>query len=249
MRVLILEDNEHSRNMLVKIVKSCRKDIEVCAFEKRSDAYQYAFENHIDLFLVDIVLDPSTKNDDSGIAFADSIRRHENYKLTPIIFITTLQGLEIHLLKRVHCYDYIEKPIGDGKLIREHLKEIIDVLVGDISKKQRESISVHYDGIGYALYLDEVIYVVNRYGVLHIHTIDDVIKIPNLSTKKFLEQIKYSRFLEPVHGTAVNADYIESVDFRNNEVYLKGADEILPIGGRLKKRFREEYMNGMDKYD
>lgn len=90
----------------------------------------------------------------------------------PIIFITTLQGLEAHLLRQVHCYDYIEKPLGDGSLVKERLQEVLDALAGDRRRSQRECVPVRHDGIGYAVYLDEV----------------------------------------------------------------------LPIGGRLKKRFREEYM-------
>ena len=142
----------------------------------------------------------------------------------------------------MHCYDYIEKPLGDGSLVKERLQEVLDALAGDRKRPQRECVPVRHDGIGYAVYLDEVVYVVNRRGVLYIYTTDDVIEIPNLSAKKFLQKVKETRFYEPVYGTAVNADYIEKVDFRNSEVFLKGRDEVLPIGGRLKKRFREEYM-------
>ena len=242
MRVLILEDNDYCRSTLVKIVKSCRDDVEVYAFEKRADAYMFAFENHIDLFLVDIILEPSIKSDSSGIVFADSIRKHMDYRLTPIIFITTLQGLEAHLLKRIHCYDYIEKPLGDGKLVKEQIREILNVLSGNAKVYQRECVPIRHDGIGYAIYLDEVIYIMNRRGVLYIHLVDDIVEIPNLSTKSFLKKIKNTKFFQPIYGTAVNAEYIEKVDFRNNEVLLRSIDASLPIGGRLKKRFQEEYM-------
>lgn len=242
MKILILEDNENCRNTLVKIVKSCRSDAKVYAFGRRSDAYLFAFENHVDLFLIDIILEPSKRNDNSGILFADTIREHSGYKLTPIIFITALQGLETDLLKRVHCYDYIEKPIGDGRLVKAHIQEVLNALSSDTRNHQRECIPMRHDGIGYVVYLDEVIYVMNRRGVLYINMVDDVIEIPNLSTKNFLKRVKNTKFFQPIYGTAVNADYIREVDFRNNRVLLKKSNDILPLGGRLKKRFREEFM-------
>lgn len=105
MRVLILEDNEKTRKALVKIVRSCAPDGEICDFGNRADAYMCAWEKEVDLFLIDIVLEPQRKNDNSGIVFADSMRENVKYRLTPIIFITVLSGLEPQLLKRVHCYD------------------------------------------------------------------------------------------------------------------------------------------------
>lgn len=242
MKVLILEDNEHSRETLTEIVKSCRKDVEVFAFGDRVTASVCALENKIDLFLVDIILEPEKKNDNTGIDFADMLRKYAEYRLTPIIFITTIQGLESHLLKKVHCYDYIEKPIGDGKIVKRHLEEVLEAIAMGKNGPKRESIPVRHDGIGYEIFLDEVIYVSNRRGMLFIHMVDDILKIPHLSTKKFLSAVKYTKFFQPTYGTVINAEYIHRVDFRNSMVKMKGTDDEIPIGGRMRKTFREEYL-------
>lgn len=242
MKILILEDNEHSREILTEIIKSCREDAEIYAFEDRASAFVCALENSIDLFLLDIILHPQQKSDISGIDFADTLRRYNEYRLTPIIFITTIQGLETHLLKRIHCYDYIEKPIGDGRIVKRHLEEVLEALAVGRSRPKRESIPVRHDGIGYEVFLDEVIYVTNRRGILSIHMVDDVLEIPRLSTKKFLGAVKYTKFFEPTYGTIINAEYIQYVDFRNNVVKMKGTEDQIPIGGRMKKTFREEYL-------
>lgn len=241
MKVLILEDNGRTRDALNRIVLSCKDDVEVYSFEKREDAYLCAMEHCIDLFLVDIILEPSKKNDNSGIAFADSLRKYADYRLTPIIFITTLMGLERDLLKRVHCYDYIEKPIGDGSIVRKHIGEVLDALEMRDKIPQREYIPLRYDGIGYMVFVDEVIYVQSKMGVLNIHTIDDDIVIPNLSTRTFLKKVQSDVFLVPTYGTAVNKNYISSVDFRNREVFLKKNDDVIPIGARKLKEFREAF--------
>ena len=58
----------------------------------------------IDLFLLDIILDEKNKNDSGGILFAQSVREIDKYKLTPVIFVTSLIGWEADLLKTIHCY-------------------------------------------------------------------------------------------------------------------------------------------------
>lgn len=242
MRVLILEDNEKSRLYIEKIVQSCDADIEVFAFEKRAEAYLCTIENSIDLFLIDIILEPTNGNDNSGIDFADKIRLMPEYKLTPIIFITTLQGLEVELLKRIHCYDYIEKPIGNGEIVKRRIKEALNAISTHTRILERESLTLHYDGLGYMFYIDEIIYFSSHRNRLHLCTINEKIEIPYVTAKSIKKKIKYAKFLEPTYGTFVNSMYIEHVDFRNKEVYLKNSEDILSIGGRKAKVFREEYL-------
>lgn len=197
-------------------------------------------DNNIDLFLVDIILEPKVRNDSSGIKFAKDVREMTRYKWKPIIFITTLSGLEAHLLKQVHCYDYIEKPI-DTTRVRKHILEALDAILSERREKEPESLMLRYEGISFPITVDRVIYVVNRRGILYIHDWEEVIEIPNLSTKSFLERVKDNTFLEPKKGTAVNTRYIKSVDFGQNKVYLRKTEDVIPIGGRLKKKFREEF--------
>lgn len=244
MKVLILEDNQHSRKTLEDIVMSCGKDTEVFSFDNRPDATVCAMNHVIDVFLVDIMIKSDKDYKNAGIDFADMLRGHSRYKLTPIIFITTLQGLETHLLKKVHCYDYIEKPIGDGKIVKRHLEEVMEGLnAGKRRIPERESVAVQHDGIGYEIFLDEVIYVTNRRGILTICMREEALSIPHLSTKKFMSEIQYTKFFEPTYGTIINVRYIELVDFRHNRVRMKGIEEDIPIGGRLKKTFREDYLS------
>ena len=242
MNVLILDDKNNNRDALRKIISSCTGVNYIYTFSGRGDALQCAMDNHIDLFLLDIILEPDKGNDNSGILFAESIRKYNEYKLTPIIFITVLAGLERDLLKRIHCYDYIEQPIGDGKLVKEHIEEVLDAISTGKKTNSREYIPLHYDGIGYMIFLDEVVFFENKSGKLYIHMVDDEICIPNYSAKKFNDKIRQSRFLTPIYGTYVNVDYIANVDFRNREVYMRD-NSVVPIGGRKFKKFKEEYLS------
>ena len=242
MNVLILDDKKNNRDALRKIISSCTGVNYIYTFSGRGDALQCAMDNHIDLFLLDIILEPDKGNDNSGILFAESIRKYNEYKLTPIIFITVLAGLERDLLKRIHCYDYIEKPIGDGQLVKEHIEEVLDAISTGKKTNSREYIPLHYDGIGYMIFLDEVVFFENKSGKLYIHMVYDEICIPNYSAKKFNDKIRQSRFLTPIYGTYVNVDYIANVDFRNREVYMRD-NNVVPIGGRKFKKFKQEYLS------
>ena len=240
MKVLILEDNEICRQSLIKVVKSCMKNITVYDFDNRAAAYLCAMDNNIDLFLVDIILEPKIRNDSSGFKFAQDIRDVKRYKSVPIIVITSLAGLAEPLLKVLHCFDYIEKPV-DYTIVRRHVVAALDMLVSEKRIKEPETILLRYEGITFPIVIDEVCYIVSRRGVLNIHTTTENIEIPNLSMRAFLERVRDNVFLEPLKGTAVNKKFIRSVDFPGNKVYLQGTDDVIDIGGRLKKQFREDF--------
>lgn len=240
MNVLILEDNETSRNALVKIVRSCMSNIQVFAFDNRAEAYVCAMDQNIDLFLLDIILEPKERSDSSGIQFAKDIRDNIRYKAKPIIFITTLAGLEAPLLKQVHCYDYIEKPL-DANRVKKHVLEALEAIAAGKRERNPEQVSLRYNGVSYPITVDNVIYIVSRRGILYIHDLEGVIEIPHFSANAFLKRVRDNKFLIPVKGTAVNIQYIKSVDFSQKKVYLKQTKDVIDIGGKLKKRFREEF--------
>ena len=110
-QILILEDNELIRNRLIRIIKEMKQKVSVYAFSSEEEALGFALIHGIDLFLVDIILHPKRRNDFSGITFVEKIRECSSCAGAQVIFITSLAGLEVDLLHRVHCYDYIEKPM------------------------------------------------------------------------------------------------------------------------------------------
>ena len=117
-QILILEDNELTRNKLIRLIESMNLNINVFAFSNEEEALGCALTHHIDLFLVDIILRPQIKNDFSGIHFTEKIKECPSSACAEVVFITSLAGLEADLLHRVHCYDYIEKPIDEQKVMQ-----------------------------------------------------------------------------------------------------------------------------------
>lgn len=74
-QILILEDNELTRNKLIRLIESMNLNINVFAFSNEEEALGCALTHHIDLFLVDIILRPQIKNDFSGIHFTEKNKR------------------------------------------------------------------------------------------------------------------------------------------------------------------------------
>ncbi len=236
-RILILEDNEISRKALVKIVKSCG-DVIVHDFSNRNEAYTCAMDYEIDLFLLDIILEPKEKNDHSGIVFARHIRENTRYFSANIVFITTLSGLEGKLLREIHCYDYIEKPIS-----AERVRSMVTKLLYQMNykKPEREMTCFRIDGISYPVYVDEIIYVRYKSRMLTVNLAKEEFNVPYLPLKKFLERVRDNTFLEPTKGVAVNLQYIKSVDFPNRMIQLKKREDSIEIGARMKSVFQQEY--------
>ncbi len=237
-QILILEDNALTRNKLVKILESLEQEVDVFAFSTQEEAFGCALTHRIDLFLVDIILQPKERNDFSGIRFVEKIRECPSCAAAEVVFITSLAGLEVELLHRVHCYDYIEKPIDENR-IKRIVTEILDR--GEKTVKMPERIYFRNSGISYPIDVPEIRYAVHQNRMLSVYTGDECIEVPNLSLKKFLEQIRECVFLTPLKGTAVNIAYIESVDYVNQFIYLKGIKEPICMGSIMKKKFRSEY--------
>ena len=91
MSVLILEDNRQILNVLEKLVLSVAEDEKVYVTDNVGEAYKIAMEISIDVFMLDIILYGDKKGDTSGMQYAQSMRKLERYRFTPIIFITSVE--------------------------------------------------------------------------------------------------------------------------------------------------------------
>ena len=237
-QILLLEDNEYTRNKLIKVLKSLEQEVNVFAYSNQREAFGCAMTHRIDLFLVDIILCPKERHDFSGISFVEKIRECASCAAAEVVFITSIAGLEVDLLHRIHCYDYIEKPIDERRL-----KRIVNEIInrGEKVSKLPERIYFRNNGISYPIEVAEIRYVMYQNRALNVYTGEESIKVPNLPLKRFLEKVRDSIFLCPLKGTAVNIAYIESVDYVNQYINLKGIKEPISMGSVMKKRFRDEY--------
>lgn len=236
-RVLVLEDLSAARKSLAHMVRACSEELVVYEFGDMAEAFEFAMENRVDLFLVDIIMKPKVPNDFSGITFAKSIRACPEYASAEIVFVTTLAGLEAELLRMVHCFDYIEKPISEDR-VRRMINEVLSKMNG--KNTGNEMVFLRKDRVTYPVYQNKIIYVENRKKILYVHTEEEVIETPNLSLNKFLVRVRTQNFASPTKGIAVNVDFIEYIDTTNRFVKMRGLDTLIDIGARMKKRFLSE---------
>ena len=69
-----------------------------------------------------------------------------------------------------------------------------------------------------------------------------MVDIPNLSLKKVVDKIQTQEFIFSSKGVAINADYIEYVDLTNRYIKMRGVDQMLNIGERMKEQFWTQLM-------
>lgn len=238
--VLIVEDNRASMDALVELTRECDSTSVIYCATNSAEAYKYAMENRIDLFLIDIMLDNKVQNDVSGIFFADKMRQQERYKFVPMIFVTALVDQAMVAFHKLHCYGYIEKPF-DFDVVRKTIREALQYP----NKDERKDQYFYYrkDGILYSVEMQRIIYAETHRRVLSMHLLDETIEIPYMTCNSLLEKLNGQDFLQYSRNGILNRNYIDYVDHTNRYIRMKNGDT-LELGSVMKKRFMQELKYG-----
>ena len=238
--ILILEDNTREMERLVKIVTKMELEITVKCACNLEQAYHMAMENTIDVFLLDIILEPRVSGDASGVKFADNIRGVERYRFTPIIFTTSLEDPNLYAYSDIHCYSYIEKPYDADRVsavIAEALRMPLESQkAGNVYYKKR--------GFLHKLSKDQIIYIENNRSGRVVHTTSDERYMAYKPCKKILAELGADKFIQCNRFVIVNRDFIDTIDPVNRYITLKGCKEVLEIGVIYKKSFLRDVFNG-----
>lgn len=233
--VLIIEDNAASMEMLAKITNEVDPEIVVHRAVNQNEAYACAMRISIDLFLIDIMLDPKNPGDVSGMRFANRIRMVERYKYVPMIFITALEDARLYAYSDLHCYYYLEKPY-DAKKAREVITEALEV---PQKKNLPHDVFFRKDGILFKKNITEVVYIENVRSGQTVCFTDGKLKLQYKPTKVILEELDSERFVQCSRYAIVNSDFIDAIDMVNRYILLKGNFGRIEIGITFKKKFLE----------
>lgn len=236
-QVLIIEDNHHSMERVCNIIADI-KDLILFKAVNSEQAYRYALENDIGLFIVDLILDTSVPGDVSGIQFIEQIRAIERYHFTPIIVTTSLIDQNLMLYSHFHCFRYFEKPYSKRAL----QDAVWEALKYKEIKTERKYYPYKTDGILYHIKIDDIVYVENQNLSTYIKCNDQsVIEIPYRSCKKILLELHSDKFLKCSNRVVVNVEYIDNIDPVNRYIQLMNNIGTLEIGPKIKKKFIEGY--------
>lgn len=234
--VLVIEDEKHSRDALVDITKKCDGGCNIFEAGNVGDAYRYAMERDIDLFIVDIILDKANRHDASGMRFAEKMRQLDRYKYTPIIFITSLVDQGLNALHNIHCYNYIEKPF-DMKKVEENIRDALGAPNG--TDREITSFSFHKDGILFHIPVEKIMYYETHGRKSYIHLEKEIIEIPYKSCKAIQNELPRKDFVKCNGNTVVNKKYLYMTDKVSRYITLTNG-ETLEISRVMKKSFLEE---------
>lgn len=242
--ILIVEDDKPYMKALVGIAKQCDNTGAVFCAETKEEAYTYAVEEQIDLFLIDIILNNGNPQDVSGMKFAENLRQMDRYKFVPIIFITALIDEYMHAFHKLHSYGYVEKPFDNNKL-RELITSALEFPLA--SDKENLYLYFRQDGVIYSIIIEIIMWIETKNRILIVHTEDEDIEIRYKTCNSIRKELPRKRFLQCSRKAIVNRKYIKSIDRINRYIKLKNGTDI-EIGSIMRKKFFEELGNN-DKFD
>lgn len=239
-KILVIEDNKAHMEALCKILNDLHKDIQIyCAYDVEK-AFQISLEQHIHLFLVDIILNTQKPGDVSGLNFVREIRGISKYKFTPLIFITSLEDPKLYSYSQLHCFGYIEKPFSVAQ-VRDTVLSALD-----FPTKADDERFVYFrkDGIVYSKCIKDIIYIESSRRKIIIHCINDELEIPYKTCEEILRELDSELFIQCSRYGIINRKYIEQIDYTNRFIKLRHIDNPIEIGIIMKKAFKQRIDNG-----
>lgn len=237
-KILILEDNETTVKAIKKMIQKVSVKCTVFSFNNLKDAYQCTLEKEIHLFIIDVILDTSQPGDSSGLKFVDRIRQIDKYSFVPVIIITSLEDSKMYTYEKLHCYSFVEKPFDPQKL-----QMLIEKCVHfPVQEKEDRTLYFRKEGVIFSVERKDIVYAETVNHVMHIYTVqNDLMKIPYITLKRFIEEADSPDFIQCSRQTVVNRAFIHNVDIPNRIIHLKNHYGDIEIGIMYKKSLKEMF--------
>ena len=239
-RILILEDQEISRKALKEMILSVGNPGQIVVDEAASFSMaKKLIESDVNYsaFFLDINLDESNKDDQSGMEIATFIRGYLKYELTPIVMVTSIAALEMEAYRKLHCYQFLIKPY-----MKVDVENVVKKLLALQNVKEEKSIVVKKDGINYRIKCNAIVYIKAVPRGICLYLKKETMKIPYLTIVKILEQLDKEEFIQCHRMFVVNKKYIDYLDMVNALIHMKNGEEV-EIGVTYKSKIKEA-LNG-----
>lgn len=234
--ILLLEDDEDTRNTLIHLIKSISNDINIYSFSEMTGIYDFIMTHHIDLFILDIIINKNIIGDTSGMKFAEKIRGIIKYEFVPVIFISSLYDPKLYAYSSIHSYEYIEKPFDKNHII----DTVTKALRFPGSQKDEKRICFRVDGAVFVIRCSDVFYIESFRHKIYIYKTDGhKIIAPYRTFRNILLETEDSNLRQISRSIIINVKYLELVDWVNNYVKMKECSNLLNIGVTFKKELRD----------
>lgn len=224
--VIILEDNIYERKELESIVKELDCSLRIFSTEYAQEALEIAERNDIKLFIFDIKLP-----DFSGMKLANYIRNIERYKLTPLVFITSVSDADLVAFKKLHCYDYIIKPFD-----LEYVSEILNNLIKyGINREEDSYFIIKKRSFTFRIKEKDIIYIERINRKIYFFMKDNSYTVSNMNLGDVLKELP-SYFIQCHRSIIVNTRKIHHIDNKEKLIYLRDLDETIPLGDKYREQ-------------
>ncbi len=182
-----------------------------------------------------IILDLRLGEDELGTQLLDEINRRK----IPFIVTTALNDKNLYNnIKNFNPCAYLIKPFDKLTLLGaiDHIKAETDSLQDDESQ---QGIFVKENKEHKKILFDDIVYIKAEGNYCSIFMEQKRVAIRN-SIKSFTEAVPEEKFIRVHRSYLINSEYIESIDFSDNAVYLNG--DKIPIGRNYKKSFKTKML-------
>lgn len=229
-RVLVVEDDKNISALLLQYIAEVDREIECTLFSKAGDAYQFAADNAVHLFIIDIQL-----VDYKGTSLAKQLRGLPQYKFTPIVFATALASEELGMYRDVKCHSFLVKPFTKD----EFIKAFCDALeMGSLMNGPVKRLRIEQKQFIFEYEVSSIVYM-ESFGkriVIHTKNSDGTLgqdTISGYSLIKLLQLLSEDNFIQCHKSYLVNRSCIRKVDKQNMAITLMNGQTI-PFGEKYR---------------
>lgn len=234
--ILLVEDDQIQRRATSQMLGELDMELNIFEAEGINSAMNILKEQDIDLFYVDQHL-----QDGSGIEFGKAIREIEKYRFTWVVFVTSHSEFMLEAFKKIHCYDYLMKPV-----IKEELQKLTRELLSEVGKEEpstpeEKTIEFKSGGIQFKIPIDEICYVEVIFKNCYIHTKKGTYKANKLPLSKLQEQLVGERFLQCHRAYIINTAHASKMYRTKGSWYISfsGMDKTALVGTTYRKATME----------
>lgn len=228
--VLLLEDDQNSREALEKMLTDDSEEIRVHTASSYAEAKNLLKSDiRYGLFLLDVNLGGADREDIGGILFAREVREQFCYTFTPIVMVTAIGAMEMQAYRELHCYQYIMKPFCP-----EQVQEVVRKVLEKEKQEKPAVVHVKKDGVNYQVKCDHIRYIEAIPRGIRIHMKNGNWDIPYISLKQMLAKLPEDMFLQCHRMFVVNRREVEYFDTVNRVIKLQDCTDTVEIGVTYK---------------
>lgn len=227
--ILLVDDELSILNKLKFDITSIVPDVEIDRTTSYNEAQELIQNKSYSIFFLDINLEEEDEKK-TGIELAYKIRSIEEYRFTPIVFITTINNKIEEALNKIHCVSYLTKPYT--------FEQLNSCLNHILTMPELEAIFTNRDVTGtlFKMKKNDIIYLTANKHTVFIYGVENTYELLHYSLDSFQEELG-ENFIRCHKSYIINKNKI--LGSYKTPPQLITQLGIIPIGRAYKKNIKE----------